>query len=36
MVMGSYNVVTLFSSQNFETYEKLEIRICPEVGFESN
>jgi hypothetical protein len=35
MVMGSYNVVT-FSSQNFVTYEKLEIRICPEIGFESN
>jgi hypothetical protein len=36
MAMGSYNVVTLLSSQNFVTYEKLEIRICPEIGFESN
>jgi hypothetical protein len=36
MVMGSYSVVTLFSSQNFVTCEKLEIRICLEIGFESN
>jgi hypothetical protein len=33
MVMGSYNVATLLSSQNFVTYENLEIRIRPEIGF---